>query len=90
MPRFSASIFATLVSAARQPDSEPICEKPMVRLSALAAALVMKGTATVAAKAPAAMNLVSLLKVMSVLPAEINRSGTFNGTLESDSLGKMP
>ena len=30
MPRASASCLVTVVSAARQPDSEPICEKPMV------------------------------------------------------------
>lgn len=28
MPRLSASALAVLVSAARQPNSEPICEKP--------------------------------------------------------------
>jgi hypothetical protein len=31
MPRFSACCFVTVVSAARQPDSDPICEKPIVR-----------------------------------------------------------
>ncbi|MNV92266.1 hypothetical protein D3C71_1868430 [compost metagenome] len=30
MPRFCASLLATEVSAARQPDSEPIWEKPTV------------------------------------------------------------
>ncbi|KQS72330.1 hypothetical protein ASG39_00650 [Rhizobium sp. Leaf371] len=34
MPRFSASCFVTVVSAARQPDSEPICEKPTVMSAA--------------------------------------------------------
>jgi hypothetical protein len=37
IPRFWASLFATLVSAARQPDSEPTCEKPTVMDSASAA-----------------------------------------------------
>jgi hypothetical protein len=36
MPRFSASLFATLVSAARQPDSDPTCENPTVKGAAIA------------------------------------------------------
>ncbi len=36
MLRFLASDLETEVSAARQPDSEPICEKPMVRSAAWA------------------------------------------------------
>jgi len=31
MPRFLASCFVSVVSAARQPDSEPICENPTTR-----------------------------------------------------------
>ncbi len=38
MFRFLASALETVVSAARQPDSEPICEKPMVRSAAWAPA----------------------------------------------------
>src|SRR5687768_12118007 len=50
MSRFLASALETEVSAARQPDSEPICEKPMVRSAAWAPRVEASVDATVAAR----------------------------------------
>src|SRR5262245_7273609 len=48
--RLDASCFETDVSAARQPDSDPICEKPMVSWAALAGSETNGAAAAVAAK----------------------------------------
>ncbi len=58
MPRSSACCLVTEVSAARQPDSEPICEKPTtLPLRSCAMAAVDKAVARPAARASLVMML---------------------------------
>ena len=48
--RLAASCLETEVSAARQPDSDPICEKPTVSSAALAGSASNNAAVAVAAK----------------------------------------
>ncbi len=48
MPRLSASILETFVSAARQPDSDPTCEKPIFIFVCAEAAPALNNSAAAA------------------------------------------